>query len=511
MKVFILCLSFANVCFLNAWKELLDPQYSFSHKSFITWRQLLAVGLDVIVLAVVLWIPLALVALSENRVAKRVMWCCILAGLTLPLNILRFSNQVPGILSGPVLRATLIRILLVILGGCCATILVWKWERLTAKTVSVIFMILAPLLLVNVASVAVRILTYAGRLPDKPLAHAIAQEPGAPHVLWFIFDEWDQSLTFDRRPARLELPELDRFRNQSFYADHALPPAGFTLLSVPSLVIGRTLFQSVPETPELMVTYRPHQLSVTLESQTTIFSEARDKEFNVGIVGSYLPYCRMFGSTTCEWQDESEYPNSLGEEMVQSARQQLGIVPLARRTVMRALGENRRQREVHLLAYRKLQNAVLRSIVDSRLNLVFVHWDIPHLPAIYDAGEDGFSVDSDSTYVDNLRLLDRTVMAVHLTLERAGLWDSSTILMTSDHPFRIAFWGRSRLAPLSLGSLPQTSEVPFLLKMAGQKQGVAYNAPMQTVIAKDLLLAIMKREITQPAQIAEWLEHNPPR
>jgi len=196
---------------------------------------------------------------------------------------------------------------------------------------------------------------------------------------------------------------------------------------------------------------------------------------------------------------------------VQSARQQLGIVPLARRTVMRALGENRRQREVHLLAYRKLQNAVLRSIVDSRLNLVFVHWDIPHLPAIYDAGEDGFSVDSDSTYVDNLRLLDRTVMAVHLTLERAGLWDSSTILMTSDHPFRIAFWGRSRLAPLSLGSLPQTSEVPFLLKMAGQKQGVAYNAPMQTVIAKDLLLAIMKREITQPAQIAEWLEHNPPR
>jgi len=34
---------------------------------------------------------------------------------------------------------------------------------------------------------------------------------------------------------------------------------------------------------------------------------------------------------------------------------------------------------------------------------------------------------------------------------------------------------------------------------------------MQTVVTKDLPRAIMKGEITQPEQVAAWLDHNPPR
>jgi hypothetical protein len=46
--------------------------------------------------------------------------------------------------------------------------------------------------------------------------------------------------------------------------------------------------------------------------------------------------------------------------------------------------------------------------------------------------------------------------------------------------------------------------------MAGQKQGLAYDAPVQTVVTKDLLLAIMKGEISQPEQVGDWLDHHPP-
>jgi hypothetical protein len=33
---------------------------------------------------------------------------------------------------------------------------------------------------------------------------------------------------------------------------------------------------------------------------------------------------------------------------------------------------------------------------------------------------------------------------------------------------------------------------------------------MQTIVTKDLLLAIMKGEISQPEQVAAWLDHHPP-
>jgi phosphoglycerol transferase MdoB-like AlkP superfamily enzyme len=145
--------------------------------------------------------------------------------------------------------------------------------------------------------------------------------------------------------------------------------------------------------------------------------------------------------------------------------------------------------------------------------LVFIHWNIPHFPAIYDARKDDFSNDPANSYTGNLRLVDRTVRDIRLTLEKTGMWDSSTILMTSDHPLRLT--GSDATPPSVLGpalanNYTQASEVPFLLKMAGQKQGFAYHAAMQTVVTKDLLLSIMRGEITQPEQVAAWLDHNPP-
>jgi len=34
---------------------------------------------------------------------------------------------------------------------------------------------------------------------------------------------------------------------------------------------------------------------------------------------------------------------------------------------------------------------------------------------------------------------------------------------------------------------------------------------MQTVVSKDLILAIMEGAITQPQQLADWLDHHQPR
>jgi len=438
------------------------------------------------------------------------------------LNILRTSIVGSSLQSLPALNALPARILLGALGVSAGFWLLWKWERISVKVTSIGLVILAPLPLLLVSSVAWSIYTGppAGHLLDRPLETALPRKAGAPHVLWFLFDEWDESLTYRRRPANLKLPELDRFRGQSFHAERAFPPSHSTVVSIPSLLVGRTFVDEyIDSAGELLMTYDRNQPRVQLSAEPSVFSEARSAGFNVGIVGFYLSYCRLFGATSCEWNgaigllpEEWEYPVSLGRMMVLIAKRQVVSVPLARRLgIVRALGVAPMNSSLHAITYRLTRQAALRTIVDPRLSLVFVHWNIPHLPPIYDAAKDSFSNDDTETYVDNLRLVDRTVRDLRLTLEGAGLWDCSTILMTADHPLRLSNGPSRGRLPHSVGKFTQASEVPFLLKMAGQQQGFAYDAPMQTVVSKDLLLAILKGEIAQPEQIAAWLHHNPPR
>jgi hypothetical protein len=48
--------------------------------------------------------------------------------------------------------------------------------------------------------------------------------------------------------------------------------------------------------------------------------------------------------------------------------------------------------------------------------------------------------------------------------------------------------------------------VPFLLKLPGQKDGVVYDRPFNTVLSHDLLLAVLRGALRDPAAVAAWLD-----
>ena len=74
---------------------------------------------------------------------------------------------------------------------------------------------------------------------DYTLAPVLPQGAGRPKVLFLIFDEWDQRLTFEARRAGLELPNLDRLVAESFVATDMLGAARATYLAIPGLFSGR--------------------------------------------------------------------------------------------------------------------------------------------------------------------------------------------------------------------------------------------------------------------------------
>ena len=515
-RAFILCLSFANLCFMNVWVDMQDREINFYRKFSLTWNHLTGVTLDILILTVVLWVPVCLVVRTGSRAWIRFLKWCILAGLIIPLNIIR-TDQYFIERSGEIVQATLWRAVLSIIGVAFALFLVFRWEKLSTRVAATVLVILLPALPLAFARTAWAVYSGPpeGLLPNRPLVPPLPQPAGAPHVLWILFDEWDRFLTFDGRAAGLQLPELDRFRSHALDASHAYPPAQYTMISVPSLLTGRVFVKAKPlGTSDLSLTVKPGQPDETLTSQSSIFPEARSSGFNVGIVGWYMPYCRFFeGCTTCSWRlatgvEEADTRLSVARFMFVTAARQLRKVPL-----MLRLGIAPREdtwEEMQLASFRELKQDTLESVRDPRLNLLFVHLNVPHPPAIYDPGRGTLLTSQDHTYLDNVVLLDRTLGEIRLTLEKAGMWDDSTILLTSDHPLRIGL-ARDRPRPTwerALQGVKQSGEVPFLLKMAGQQQGFAYDAAMQTIVTKDLLLAIMKSEVRQPEQVALWLDHH---
>jgi hypothetical protein len=507
-RAFALCLSFANLCFLNVWVELQDHEGDFFRTSTVTWTQLTAVTLDILILAGALWVPIVLAVSSGKRTLVRALKWCILAGLMVPMNAIRRDPYVIR-RSGEILQNRNGRLAVGICAVALAAFLLVRWEKLSPLVVSVALTLLLPTFPLVVARTAWSVYSGpSGALPNKPLLPALPQPPGAPHVLWILFDEWDQRLTFDVRAAGLRLPQLDRFRSQSFYAGHAYPPAPDTAISVPSLLSGKTFTQSTPQgASEMLETWDPRQSpGEPLTAEPTIFKEARRAGFNVGVGGWYLPYCRLFGDfTTCLVARAEASPSPAGM-MVATARDQFHALPLVPR-----LGIVKDLDVVEAIdAYRQIRRYALQSVLDPRLNLVFLHLNVPHPKFIYDAAKASFSSGQETTYPDNLALVDRILGEIRGALEQSGTWDRTTILLTSDHPLRLHRWRLSNQFHGRTFDLRQGTRVPFLLKMAGQKQGLAYDTPMRTVVTKDLLLAIMKGEITQPEQVARWLDRRPP-
>ncbi len=78
-------------------------------------------------------------------------------------------------------------------------------------------------------------------------------------------------------------------------------------------------------------------------------------------------------------------------------------------------------------------------------------------------------------------------------------WESTTIIVSSDHWLRKALWRYEG---------ETDHRIPFMLKLAGQKKGVTYEKPFNTVLTRDLVLAILRGEITSIDEVVTWLDKN---
>jgi arylsulfatase A-like enzyme len=356
------------------------------------------------------------------------------------------------------------------------------FDRLVKRTLPVF------VALVLVAGIGLRVWMATGE--RRSLGGASAR-PGVPNVLLIVLDtirSWNLSVYGYPRPTT---PEIERWMGDGTRFDHALSTTSWTLPSHATMFTGRW----------------PHELSADwltpLDRAHPTLAELLSSEgyASAGFVANttYTSYESGLGRGFGHYQD---YPVTTAQVMLSSGLgRYLAGSRFMRRKLLRVSAEDINGRFLGWLDERD----------QGRPFFVFLNYLDAHgpyqPPAPYDTL---FSAPGSSVYIENLRedtparewspvarqaavdkydesiaYLDAHLGRLFSELERRGLWDSTLVIITSDHGEefgeREVFYHGNSLYRASL-------EVPLLFRLPG---GVPQGSVSSAVSLRDLAATIL--------------------
>jgi hypothetical protein len=318
--------------------------------------------------------------------------------------------------------------------------------------------------------------------------------PSLRRVVWLVLEELDQRITFEARPPGLDLPELDRLRRESLYADAARPPAGAPEISMPALITGRAVVAVAPAGPnDLELTFSDGK-TAPWSAHPNAFSRARAMGYDTAVIGWQLPYPRVLGGSLGlgDWRPSDAHEQARGDALGQALWNQWNS--LAPPANVRRLASQRAA---------ELGELAIRAAADGRFGLVLLHLPVPRPPGIYDRAAGRFTAwnftGAAGEYFDNLALADRLIAELRRGLQRARLDDRTWLVVSSDR-----WWGASRRHD---GQVDH--RVPFLVRPPGGGRTTHVDVPFTTLATHDLVLAILRGSIGDTGAAAAWLSRNP--
>lgn len=500
----LVCLSLANLLFLNVAKNLEDPSWGYrTHWGFMG---LAAFGCNTLLMAAAVW--LLSVGLSRTgsdipaKAGRFLFFLLVLRSLDTVAHLVWMQARLPAVSADGALGRWLIR---AAAGGLILFVLL-RFERVAWRVGTTVLLVLSPLLPINAVLAARNV--FASKVDSTPLPKTYVPSGRSGRVLVLIFDELDQRFTFAGRPSDVPLPELDRLRAESFYATSAYSPASFTIQSVPSMLTGRRVQAVTARPDDLLLLYPGATKPVPWSQQPNIFRSARQIGANTGLAGWYHPYCRILGQdlTSCVSVD-GMYPDASNftENLLDHYRRIDNTFTQLVRFGMK------RDRVYSSRAYQTMHDPAIQMACDGRLQLVLLHWPIPHPPGIFNRTTHRVAAAGPANYLDNLILADKTLRELRMAMQQSGVWDRTSIIVTADHHYRADLWRKEYGSASELRETAGTGThrlIPFLVHFAGSRPSTTYDGSFSGVLLHDIVLGILEGKLHNNEDLTAWLDQN---
>ncbi len=485
------CLALSTLCFSRARSETLFlADWGFYNRVPLGAPVLVALVLSIVGLAAVGFLGVRTIRRVRRPAWLRLAAVAAAATLLIALNFVRITHETVDRWTDAIGRPGLLALAVLVLVASIA------WPRRALRVIRGLALIASPLAILTLTQALWMFLEVAAgpvwpRVDPAPLDRT---PPSLRRVVWLVLEELDQRITFEARPRGLELPELDRLRRESLYADAARPPAGTPEVSMPALITGRPVVAVAPASPnDLELTFSDGK-TARWSAHPNVFSRARALGYDTAVIGWHLPYPRVLGGSLglADWRPSDAHEQARADTFGQTLRNQWGSLapPMnVRRLFSRRVAE--------------LGDLAIRTAADGRFGLVLLHLPVPRPPGIYDRATGRLTTwnftGAGGGYLDNLALTDRAVADLRRGLERAHLDDRTWLVVSADE-----WW---RASTRYDGQVDH--RVPFLVRPPDGGPATHVDAAFNTLATHDLVLAILRGSIRDTGDAATWLARNP--
>jgi len=510
----LVALSVSNlVLFLN-WLELIYTDGYSANAYFLpdyTWRSYLAAILALLLLTAVFLLALRLYRNAQGAAARSVLPLVALAYSLFLVNATRIiyvcdtseclvMRDISLWLEGHMAQAAVAAVAILSLVFMIRKALPW-----VAGCAYIGALIFSPFALLNVFYASVHIArSAASPVPAADMPAAGRSRTGTSDgakTVFLLFDALDAAAFYDDVNAGARFEHFERLEKQSIVFENVRAMRTFTMQAIPLLTTGQDV--EVAHYPDgsgyrwrfsdsdLLLQDSAGEASSWSESEH-VFRMIGNAGQSIAILGFYHPYCRLFGAWAdyCKSFSYGRVENGLSRNILESLRAQLGgLHPFH---IFRT----------HTDTYLRMEKSALEVLSDNSMDFYWLHMPVPHQPWIYDAERKRFraqamyGVTDKPRYLGNVQLADRFLGKVVAQLKQEGIWDDSTLIVTSDHP------GERWLAEDSFYS----HRVPLLIKLPQQRRGYRFeNWVLQTQI-KPIIEWIAVRKNRDPEELTTWLK-----
>jgi hypothetical protein len=269
-----------------------------------------------------------------------------------------------------------------------------------------------------------------------------------PKIVILIFDELDSELL---RKKISMFPGFYYLEREAVLKGDVYPPANYTHISVPSMLVGSPLRGSQVVGKSILVYPEGEEGYKRLASTENLISMMRHQGFQVSVIGWHLPYCANFAwvirciddaqfgvpgthLTSLEWlYGKSALLFKFRESIIQKKIKDIDAFGDAffkdpRNFKLNKIGD----------VLKTLKTRLAEDTADENYDLIFAHLPCPHLPRLDGKFSKGLVPD----YYENLMecdgVINETVRSLNAHRERP--W---RLIVTSDHWFRPGDWVRN--------------------------------------------------------------------
>lgn len=372
--------------------------------------------------------------------------------------------------------------------------MVWRHPEALFRLVMRSGILLVPFLVITTATLGYSSVQET-EVPDAQFGPARDNRSKSPrHTVVLLFDELDYHLAIDN-PGHVPMPEMQRLLDASISLDDARSPTDDTLRAIPSITVGRVVSSAEPVSDaDLFLRFADGQ-SGLWSKQNHLFARARAAGDRVGVLGWYHPYCRVFGraAASCQWWPFFQYAvidqPTLGSAIYVEARSLLESASYS------PFGHSM-EAEQHSSVFRQMLPAARNAVADPKLDLVWIHFSIPHAPFFFNSagGSSDYRVSGLAGYSEALRLVDATIGQLRAAMESAGLWESTNVIVMADHSLRAT----------GNPGFKRDWRVPFMIKVAFSHLRLSWKGRFSTIATADLVMTLLQGE--QPSGVTDWLQ-----